>query len=99
VTPLVDAGACGMEPGTRRKRVEGENSGSRGDGEQEEARTRLSMPLGQTALHDALRSLHPMLAHARYLLAWCRGGQEITTVLSSEKNKRERESDVRIGMG
>jgi hypothetical protein len=65
VTPLVDAGACGMEPGSRRKRVEGENSGSRGEGEQEEARTRLSMPLGRTALHDALRSLHPMCSNQK----------------------------------
>jgi hypothetical protein len=45
------------------------------------------------------KGVNTMLAHARYLLAWCRGGQEITTVLSGEKNKREGESGVRIGMG
>jgi hypothetical protein len=77
VAPLVDAGACGMEPGSRRKRAKGESSGSRGDGEQEEARTRLSMPSGRAALRDALRSLPPLLARARSLLAWRRGGEAL----------------------
>ena len=51
--PLVDAGGGGggdTEPGSLRKRAAEESSGSRGDTEQEEARTRLSMPSGRAAL-------------------------------------------------
>ena len=80
--PLVDAAAAGggggTEPGSLRKRAAEGSSGSRGDTEQEEARTRLSMPSGRAALREALRSLSPyrLLARARVfarVAPWRRG--------------------------
>lgn len=35
------------------------------------------MPSGRAALRDALRSLPPLLARARSLLAWRRGGEAL----------------------
>ena len=70
----------GTEPGSLRKRAAEEISGSRGDAEQEEARTRLSMPSGRagSALREELRSLSPyrLLARARVfarVAPWRRG--------------------------
>jgi hypothetical protein len=48
--PVEDAGGGGAAPGSpRRRAAEAERTGRRGDAEQEEARTRLSMPPGSAA--------------------------------------------------
>lgn len=64
--PPVEAAVGGAAPGSPRKRAAAERTGRRGDAEQEEARTRLSMPPGRAALRGGAEvSLSPSLARSR----------------------------------